>query len=100
MARASRFQQHDRRLLDRRGEPPGTASRPVSASIFLYLIRCLVLHQATAMWDVSFAASRREVKPIEQHINGVLEMMPLTGLLIVIALHWEAFIALFGLAPS
>ena len=42
----------------------------------------------------------REVKPIEQHVHSVLEMMPLTGLLMVIALHWKAFIALFGLAPA
>jgi hypothetical protein len=40
------------------------------------------------------------VKPIEQHIHSVLEMMPLTGVLLVVALHWQAFIALFGLAPA
>jgi hypothetical protein len=63
------------------------------------MIVCLILHQATAMWDVNYAAALREVKPVEQHIHSVLEMMPLTGLLMVVALHWEAFIALFGLAP-
>jgi len=72
----------------------------INTGIILLMIVCLILHQATAMWDVSFAASRREVKPIEQHVHSVLEMMPLTGLLIVIALHWQAFIALFGQAPA
>ena len=40
------------------------------------------------------------MKPIEQHVHSVLEMMPLTGLLLVIALHWNAFIGLLGLAPA
>ena len=72
----------------------------ITTGVILLMIVCLVLHQATAMWDVSYAASLREVKPIEQHVHSVLEMMPLTGLLIVVALHWDAFIALFGLAPA
>lgn len=29
-------------------------------------------------------------------MHSVLEMLPLTGLLLVIALHWPAFAALFG----
>jgi hypothetical protein len=72
----------------------------ITSGVILLMIVCLVLHQATAMWDVSYAAAMREVKPIEQHVHSVLEMMPLTGLLIVVALHWDAFIALFGLVPA
>jgi hypothetical protein len=72
----------------------------ITSGVVLLMIGCLVLHQATAMWDVSYAAALREVKPIEQHVHSVLEMMPLTGLLIVVALHWGSFISLFGLAPA
>jgi hypothetical protein len=72
----------------------------ISSGVILLMIVCLVLHQATAMWDVHYANRTREVKPIEQHVHSVLEMMPLTGLLLVIALHWQQFIALFGLAPA
>jgi hypothetical protein len=50
------------------------------------------------MWDVSYASANREVRPIEQHVHSVLEMLPLTGLLMVIVLHWDQFIALFGFA--
>jgi hypothetical protein len=49
------------------------------------------------MWDVSYASTTRDVRPIEQHVHSVLEMMPLTGLLMVIALHWQAFLGLLGL---
>jgi hypothetical protein len=72
----------------------------INSGVILLMIVCLVLHQATAMWDVSSATGVREVRPIEQHVHSVLEMMPLTGLLIVVALHWDAFIALFGFAPA
>jgi hypothetical protein len=72
----------------------------ITSGVILLMIVCLVLHQLTAMWDVSFATATREVKPIEQHVHSVLEMMPLTGLLMVVALHWQAFIGLLGLAPA
>jgi hypothetical protein len=72
----------------------------VTSGVILLMIVCLVLHQATAMWDVSYATQIREVKPIEQHVHSVLEMMPLTGLLMVIALNWSAFLGLCGLAPA
>ena len=68
----------------------------VNALVLLVMIVSLVLHQLTAMWDVRFAYHRREVTPIEQHIHSVLEMLPLTALLIVVALHWQQFLALFG----
>jgi hypothetical protein len=72
----------------------------ITSAVILLMIVCLVLHQLTAMWDVSYAAAKREVKPIEQHVHSVLEMMPLTGLLMVVALHWQAFLGLLGLEPA
>ena len=72
----------------------------INTGVILLMIVCLVLHQATAMWDVRFAAGIREVKPIEQHVHSVLEMLPLTALLMVIALHWTEFTSLFGVGTS
>jgi len=81
---------------------------PVLAALFLeintlviaIMIVCLVLHEATAIWDVHYASQTREVKPIEQHIHSVLEMLPLMGLLMIIVLHWGQFRALFGLGDE
>src|SRR3954470_19041900 len=64
----------------------------ITSGVILLMIVCLVLHQATAIWDVHYANATREVKPIEQHVHSVLEMMPLTGVLIVTALNWRAFL--------
>src|SRR6266540_3063198 len=68
----------------------------INALIIAIMIVCLILHEATAIWDVSYAYSTRVVAPIEQHVHSFLEMLPLTGLLIVITLNWPPFLSLFG----
>ncbi|MBT2675251.1 diguanylate cyclase [Streptomyces sp. ISL-14] len=46
-----------------------------------------VAHGATALYDVSLATGRREVRPIEQHIHSFLEVLPLTALAFTACLH-------------
>ena len=70
----------------------------INAAVILLMIVCFLLHQATALWDLYYAAATREVGPIEQHVHSFLEMIPLMGLLLVVALHWDQFISLFGFA--
>jgi hypothetical protein len=72
----------------------------INALIIAFMIVCFFLHEATAYWDVSYASATREVHPIEQHVHSFLEMLPLMGLLMVIVLHWDQFLSLFGLAPA
>jgi hypothetical protein len=81
---------------------------PTLAAIFLEInalvigtmIVCLIAHEATAIWDVSYAYRRRQVTPTEQHVHAFLEMLPLMGLLIVITVHWQQFLSLFGLGQQ
>jgi len=72
----------------------------ITSAVILLMIVALILHQATAMWDVHYANQLREVMPIEQHVHSVLEMIPFAGFLMVIALHWNAFTALFGVGSA
>ncbi|MFI9358251.1 diguanylate cyclase [Streptomyces lydicus] len=44
-------------------------------------------HGATALWDVSMATEKREVRPVEQHIHSFLEVLPLTALAFLCTLH-------------
>jgi hypothetical protein len=77
---------------------------PILAAIFLEInaliigvaIVCLILHEATAIWNVRYAYATREVTPTEQHVHSFLEMLPLMGLTIIAILHWGQFLALFG----
>ncbi|MEH2537040.1 MULTISPECIES: diguanylate cyclase [unclassified Bradyrhizobium] len=68
----------------------------ITSGVILIMTVSLILHEATAIWDVRYASATREIQPAEQHVHSVLEMLPLTGLLLVVALHWPAFAALFG----
>ncbi|MFG2287738.1 diguanylate cyclase [Streptomyces sp. NPDC048595] len=44
-------------------------------------------HAATALWDVSLASDKRELRPVEQHIHSFLEVLPLTALAFLCTLH-------------
>jgi Trk-type K+ transport system membrane component len=70
----------------------------INALVILVMIIAFALHEATSIWDVSYASATREVTPIEQHVHSFLEMLPLLGVLMVIVLHWSQFLALFGLS--
>src|SRR6185369_105773 len=65
----------------------------INALIILVMIVCLILHEATAIWDVSLAVRTRTVTPTEQHVHSFLEMLPLTALVLVVTLHWQQFLS-------
>ena len=68
----------------------------INALVIVTMIVAFFVHEATALWDVSYAVTAREVTPIEQHVHSFLEMIPLMAMLSVISLHWGQFLALFG----
>jgi hypothetical protein len=69
----------------------------INALVIAVMIVAFILHEATTLWDLSYASSTRAITPIEQHVHSFLEMLPLTGLAFVALLHWGQFLALFGL---
>lgn len=72
----------------------------INALIVAVMIVSFFVHEATSLWDVTYATQTRVVTPIEQHVHSFLEMMPLTGLLLVVVLHWQQFLSLFGLGTE
>ncbi|SHH71083.1 diguanylate cyclase [Pollutimonas bauzanensis] len=68
----------------------------INAGIIAFMIVMFLVHEATALWDVSYAVTARRVTPVEQHIHSFLEMIPLIAIICVVALHWGQFQALFG----
>lgn len=69
----------------------------VNALIIAFMIVMFFLHEMTALWDVSYAVTGRNVNPVEQHIHSFLEMLPLMAVLLIISRHWNEFLALLGL---
>lgn len=72
----------------------------INALVIAVMIVAFLLHEATALWDVSYATEKRVVTPMEQHVHSFLEILPLMGLVLVVVLHWGQFLALFGLGTE
>jgi hypothetical protein len=72
----------------------------ITSPLFALMIASFLLHEATALWDVAYAVTRREVTPIEQHVHSFLELIPLMAISFVAILHWPQFLALFGLGSK
>ena len=64
------------------------------------MIACLVAHEITGYIDLRIAMSTREVTPFEHQVHSVLEMMPVTALLLICVLHWPQAQALFGFGTA
>jgi hypothetical protein len=72
----------------------------INALIFLVMVLAFVLHELTALWDVSYASANRYVSPFEQHVHSFMEILPLMALSFVTILYWNQFVALIGLGPE
>lgn len=72
----------------------------INALVIAIMLACWLAHEITAHWDLRYAVTRREVRPIEQHVHNYLGVIPLMALSFVIVLHWPQFLALFGAGPE
>jgi hypothetical protein len=68
----------------------------INSGVFALMILGFFVHEATALWDVSYAVKMRNVTPFEQQVHSFLELLPLTAIICMATLHWEQFLALFG----
>jgi hypothetical protein len=59
----------------------------INVSVILIVFVGVVLHEATIVWDVSYANFTRYVSPFEQHLHGLLEFIPWFVLLLILSLH-------------
>src|SRR3954451_18848113 len=72
----------------------------VNAGVLATTYAAFWLHYGTAFWDVKYAESRREVTPNEQHIHGLLEVVPLMATSFLTVLHWDQAKALFRIGDE
>ena len=72
----------------------------INALVILLAIVAYFLHLAMALWDVSYAVSRRVVTPIEQHVHSFLEVLPFMAVSFIVCLYWGQAQALVGLGSE
>lgn len=68
----------------------------VNAGVLVTSLGALGAHEATAIWDVSYAEGRRRITPAEQHVHSLLEIVPLMATGFLLVLHWDQARALLG----
>jgi hypothetical protein len=69
----------------------------ITSPVLLLMLVAIVAHGATALWDMSHAAKRHQVTPMERHVHNYVELAPVTAALAVGTLHWPEVAALLGL---
>jgi hypothetical protein len=72
----------------------------VNSAVILLMLIAWALHEVTAMWDLLYANSAREVNAIEQRVHDFLGVMPLLALSFILVIHWGQFLAIFGLGEE
>src|ERR1700761_7723889 len=72
----------------------------VNALLMVFSALCLVAHEITGYLDLQLAMRTRVVTAFEQQVHSVLEMMPLTAMLLLFILHWGQLQALLGFGPE
>jgi hypothetical protein len=72
----------------------------INSLLLIIMMLALMVHEATALYDVYYALLRRYVGVLEQHVHSFMEMLPFVALLFVTILNWDQFLALFGLGSE
>jgi hypothetical protein len=72
----------------------------INAGFFLLAALAVLCHHIVAYIDIRFANQTRRVIPIEQMVHSFLELLPISAFLLLTVLHWDQFIALFGLGTG
>lgn len=72
----------------------------VNALALAIMLTALIIHEATALWDVTYAHTRRYISPWEQHIHSFLEVLPIMAVSFITVLYWDQFLALLGLGTE
>lgn len=60
----------------------------------------LVFHELVVIWDVAYAAQRRQVSVTEQHFHSFLEVLPFATLSFLLCLRADQLLALLGLTDE
>jgi hypothetical protein len=68
----------------------------INALLLALMILSLIAHGITGYFDLKVAMATRRVTIFEHQVHSVLEILPFTTMLLVMALHWPQTQALFG----
>lgn len=68
----------------------------VNAGVLALMTAGFASHIGMTIWDVSYAEEFRVVTTTEQHIHGMLEIVPFCALSLMVCVHHDQALALIG----
>ena len=68
----------------------------INALVLLIMLAGLLAHEATSLWDLHYAHSKRDISPIEQHVHSFQEVIPMVLFAVVCILNWDQAAALLA----
>jgi len=72
----------------------------VNALVLLIAFVAFLAHEATTIWDLTYAVRRRPIPAIEQYAHGLLHVLPVMALSCLVFLHWPQFLGLLGMGDA
>jgi len=72
----------------------------ITSPVLALMIAAMLLHDTTALWDLTYAVTKREVTAVEQHVHDYLVMVPVMAASFISVLHWPQLLALFGIGRN
>ena len=72
----------------------------INALLLALMLLCLAAHEVTGYLDLKLAMATRAVTVFEHQVHSLLEVLPLTAILLTMILHWPQAQALFGQGPE
>lgn len=61
--------------------------------VFGVMVLMVLTHSVLAHMDVSYTDGRRYISPLEQHVHGFMDVLPLVTVAVFGVLHWDAISA-------
>lgn len=61
----------------------------MNAATFGIMAALVLAHSVLAHMDVSYTDGRRYISPVEQHVHGFMEVLPLVAVAMFGVLHWD-----------
>jgi 4-hydroxybenzoate polyprenyltransferase len=61
----------------------------VTPASMLVLVAAVITHTVLAFIDVTYTTGRRYISPLEQHVHGYLDVLPVVAAFLILALHWN-----------
>lgn len=68
----------------------------VNAAVLLLVFAAFVAHELTTYIELRYTVPRRDVRPVEQMVHSVMEILPLVLLALLSVTGWEQLRALSG----